>query len=269
MSLYREAHRKGGRSVTQILELNGKPVTNFKNPDRKVKWSKLSIYSHTVYGSLRSIAHLDDTSKRAEQAHGHEVEIIQGAYNTTIAASAGTHDYDACYDVFIPMTDWSESQRFFRAQGWGAWWRYPPIMSNHIHMISLGYTTRVGTYVPGQVQDYYAHRDGMAGHGPDNTWHPEDIRSTIFDFEDWANKQEEDMPLSEHDLRQIRQIVHEESQQVIEKAIPDIAAKVMNETVNKDGDTTRAALRAAKATPGLIKDLGDGSTPAVKIQVPE
>jgi len=255
--------------VTQILELNGKPVTNFGNPDRKVKWSKLSIYSHTVYGSLRSIAHLDDTSKKSDKHFGHEVEIIQGAYNTTIAASAGTHDYDACYDVFIPMQDWSESQRFLRSQGWAAWWRYPPIMTNHIHMVSLGYTTRVGTYVPGQVSDYYAHRDGMAGHAPDNTWHPENIRETIFDYDKWHREMEGDMPLDDQDLDRIvhrlTPVIREEVNKAIEKAIPDIAAEVMNSHVNKEGATARAALRAAKATPGLIKDLGDGQSPKVAV----
>ena len=245
--------------MTTILELNGQPVTHFSNPDRKVKWSKNTIYGGNVYGSLRSIAHLDQTSKHAENRLGHQVDVMQSAYNVGYPPSAGTHDYDAVYDVFISGVEWLDTQRFFRAEGWAAWWRYPPTFVNHVHMISLGYTTRVGIYVPGQVDDYYAHRDGMSGHHPDNTWHPDDIRETIFDYDTWVENEEADMPLNEHDLRQIRQIFNEE----LKQAMPDIAAEVMGSKVDKEGSTARAALRAAKGTPALIKDLcGDETPPA-------
>ena len=51
----------------------------------------------------------------------------------------------------------------------------------------------VGIYVPGQIADYYAHRSGLSGHAADNTWHPDDIDSTIFDFAEWERDLEDDM----------------------------------------------------------------------------
>lgn len=256
-----------GVRMTQVLELNGTPVTDFSDPTRKVKWSKQTIYGGWVYGSLRTIAHLDDTSKKAVKKFGFEVQVIQGAYNTAVAASAGTHDYDAVLDVYITGVEWLDAQRFLRANGWGAWWRYPPSFTNHIHMISLGYKTRVGIYVPGQVDDYYSHRNGMVGHAADPTWHPDNIDSTIFDFAEWEKEMEADMPLNDKDLREITRIVQKEINEAIPKIVERTVDAVMSEKVNKDGATARAALRAAKATPALVKEIGDGLQPPVTVTV--
>jgi hypothetical protein len=193
--------------TTSILNLDGTEVTNFSDPDRKVMWSKHDVYGDRVYGSLRTIAHLDQTSKQAEHHFGHEIEVLQGAYNTDVEASAGTHDKDACLDIFIPGVDWTEAQTFLRYRGWAAWYRYPPLFGSHIHMISLGYSTPVGVFVPGQVEDYYAHRTGLTGHLPDKTEHPDDIDSTIFDFAEWEQEMESNMPLNAEDKKWIKDTV--------------------------------------------------------------
>lgn len=158
--------------------------------DEKITWrDHTTTGGHPVYGSRRSIAHLEATDQAARKEFGVGLAILQSAYNVGVAASAGTHDKDKVYDVYIPGVDWWTAQKFLRQQGWAAWFRYPPTFSAHIHMVSLGGNTPVGVYVPGQVADYYAHRDGLAGHAGDSSWHPADINKTIFDYAAWAAEQ--------------------------------------------------------------------------------
>lgn len=177
----------------RILELDGTPVTDYSDPNRKVKWFKDDVYGDPVYGGLRTIAHLDWTSQLALAEFGHELEVLQGAFNTDVDASAGTHDLDRCLDVFIPGADWWAAQWFLRLHGWAAWYRYPPLFGRHIHMISLGGSGAVGYLVPGQIDDYYHHRTGLAGHAADGSQHPADIDSTIFDFQEWEREMEDAM----------------------------------------------------------------------------
>lgn len=146
----------------------------------------------TFRASRRTAAHLESTIERlAHEWLTARLVVIQGCYNTGVAASAGTHDFDAVLDVQIVGLDWLAAQAFLRKCGWAAWYRYPPTFSSHIHMVSLGYPGQVGIYVPGQVADYYGHRSGLAGHVADNTWHPIDIDSIIFDYPAWVAGQEE------------------------------------------------------------------------------
>lgn len=186
------------------------------DPEEKISWHDHStIFGGTVWGSRRSIAHLEDADQHARSMYSSRVEIIQSAYNTSVAASAGTHDKDAVYDCFIPGIDYWEMQRFFRALGWAAWYRYPPSFTQHIHMVSLGYTTPVGIYVPGQVDDYYHHALGLAGQhdsGSDDTWHPSNIDATIFNYNAWKAENGDDMPYSEAELKRIiKEAVREEA----------------------------------------------------------
>lgn len=149
----------------------------------KIRYASDTIYGSAAYMGRATGAHLDDTKAALARAHaGCHLEIIQGGFNTTVAASAGTHDFDGCLDVEIVGMPWDDAQRFLREHGWAAFVRYPPAFGWHIHMISLGCTGREGIYVPGQVADYYAHKTGLVGHYADNSWHPDDITATIFDY---------------------------------------------------------------------------------------
>lgn len=186
------------------------------DPEAKITWrDHETTWGGPIYGSRRSIAHLEDTDQAARRRYGSRVAVIQSAYNDTVAASAGTHDYDAVYDVYVPGIDWWVQQHFFRELGWAAWYRYPPSFSHHIHMISLGYTTKVGIYVPGQVEDYYNHAMGLAGQhdsGSDDSWHPTNIDSTIFNYSAWKRENGDDMPYSEAELKRIiKEAVREEA----------------------------------------------------------
>src|SRR5262245_46158549 len=104
---------------------------------KRVRWSHDTMFGGPVEGSLRTIAHLDWMSKRAEKLHGQRIVVIQSAYNTSVAASAGTHDFDACMDWYIPGMNWWRMQRFGRAHGDGCWYRHSPLFSNHIHGFTL------------------------------------------------------------------------------------------------------------------------------------
>jgi hypothetical protein len=127
--------------------------------------------------------------------------IFQPCYHQGMRASAGTHDYDAVFDVWIyggrlGADPW-RAQRFLRRHGWAAYFRHTGSWAArsawHIHMISLppglpanptplevgrayarlgikvgrfidgGYTTRGRIDATSQVDDYYAHALGLAG----------------------------------------------------------------------------------------------------------
>lgn len=162
-----------------------------------VYYSRPNIYGTKFKCSRRTAEHLDRTIYRLKKLgeknkKQYVLRIIQGSYNTSVAASAGTHDYDAVLDVQIVGMDWDEQQKWLRKNGWAAWYRSPAQgFSPHIHMISLPrykqkWVAKVGQWVPGQVDDYYAHRDGLSSHAPDNTWHPDSIRRTIFNYTTWV-----------------------------------------------------------------------------------
>lgn len=192
-----------------ILTIHGKAINFAKPPapNELVMWSRRDMYGRKVIGTYRSIAHLDATDAAAKKKYGTGLVVIQPSYNTTVAASAGTHDYDACFDVYIPGVSWATQQRFFRSVGWGAYWRKPPKFGHHIHMFSLPLRvgvvraddyreakTKVGLYVDGgfstrgarvsssQLDAYYNHRDALASNARDTSWFPGDITKTIFDL---------------------------------------------------------------------------------------
>jgi len=163
----------------------------------KVIWhNQPNVYGRYFKCSKRTSAHLDWTKKELakkakKDGKSYRLVIIQGCYNTGVEASAGTHDYDACLDVRIDGMTWAAAQRFLRSCGWAAFWRKPSQgpWGDHIHMISLPafmlkFVQRVGVWVPGQVQDYYKKppEDGLSGGGIDRTWHPKNIRDTIFQY---------------------------------------------------------------------------------------
>jgi hypothetical protein len=177
-----------------------------------------TIAGRTFKCTRRTEAHLLWTIARLAVLHPQaRLVIIQTCYNTGVSASAGTHDFDAVFDVQIVGLDWFTAQRFLRAHGWAAWVRQPPAFSFHIHMVSLGYVGKVGIFVPGQVADYYNHRSGLSGHVPDTTWHPDDIDSTIFDFEEWEREMEDVM--RDEDWTKLEKVVQKAVAAELDKAV--------------------------------------------------
>lgn len=207
--------------------------------------------------SQNTYAALLDTQSRLTKAHPKAwIRVIQQCYHTGVAASAGTHDFDACLDVQIMGLTWQEAQDFLRSCGWAAWWRHTGSWAApsqwHIHMALLGAPAAgctVGTFVDGgvsrfghtiassQYADYFAHRSGLAGHVADATWHPSDITSTIFKYATWL---EANMQLTAKQIDQIATAV---------------VAQLLNATVGPDDDKTpvRTALYRASNVPDLIR----------------
>lgn len=191
-----------GEYTPHLLWLNGKPIRwkrDEYDPTELVLWSRKTTGGKPIKGSLRTIAHLDRLNRLAVRRYGTQIQILQAPYNTTVPASAGTHDYDACVDWYIPGVGWWEQQRFGRANGHGCWYRHPPTFGNHIHGFTIPPQSgkvraddfadggfKVGKYVPGQLHDYYQHALGLAGQhqpGSDRSWFPANIRSTIFNLD--------------------------------------------------------------------------------------
>lgn len=214
---------KPARPTTEVVKLDGSPINWVRPPKAttKVRWSKRDMYGRYVTGSFRTICHLNRLNILAKKRFGVELVVIQPPYNTTVAASAGTHDKDACIDLYIPGVDWWVQQRFFRANGFMCWYRHPPLFGNHIHGFTLapaegrnrsddwkvagfevgkyvdgGYTSAGRKYTSSQVEDGYNHAFGLSGqHEPnsDKSWWPDDIDATIFDLKKYvktrANRQ--------------------------------------------------------------------------------
>jgi hypothetical protein len=200
-----------------VLTLAGKPIDWAKPPapTARVMWSNRASNGKAVTGSLRTIAFIDHLSILSMKKYNSPVIVIQPPYNTTVAASAGTHDYDACFDWYIPNVPWREQERFARANGMADWWRRPPAFGNHQHGFPLppregasinddfsvgGF--KVGKYVDGgwslygrevtssQLGDYYARRTGLAGHALDSgSWFPPVISKTIFNLNAYIARQ--------------------------------------------------------------------------------
>lgn len=196
----------------EVVHLNGRKINWLKPPPatKKVMWTRRDSSGRRVTGSLRTICHLDRLNRLARKKYGVDIVVIQPPFNTTVKASAGTHDRDCCLDVYIPGVSWWEQQRFFRANGFACWYRHLPLFGNHIHGFTLppregqsisddfkvhGFV--VGIYVDGgysldghlvtssQIQDYYNHAFGLANqHTPhsDKSWYPKNIEATIFDL---------------------------------------------------------------------------------------
>lgn len=198
-----------------VLTLSGKPI-DWAHPPKataKVLWSRRSVSGKRVTGSLYAIAHLDHMNTLSMKKFGQPILVIQPPYNTGVVASAGTHDLDMCSDGYIPGVPWLEAQAFMRANGAGAYYRSPAQgFSPHIHWFTLppqegsnvsddyrasgfevgkfvdgGYSTVGRKVASSQIEDYYLHRNALAGHAPDPTWFPSVQK--IFNLDAYITKQ--------------------------------------------------------------------------------
>lgn len=170
--------------------------------------------------SRRTVAHIDKTVAAFGKQFPHaSLRIIQGCYNTTVSASAGTHDFDACFDfgftgALVPgqpvEAQWLRLQRFLRNQGWGCWWRHAGTWAAesawHVHGFSLpvglkAFQTKVGEFIDGgasqgkpgegssQLVDYLDESLGLAGQhnsGCDHTWRPAPMALSVFRYLPWV-----------------------------------------------------------------------------------
>lgn len=191
-----------------VLTLTGRAIdweARTLDPTMLVQWQPdYGSISKRYMASLRTCAHQDWMDIRAFRRFGTGITIIQPPYNTGVPASAGTHDFDACRDWWIPGVGWWTSQRFGRELGEGVWYRHPPLFGHHMHGFTLpipegkvradDFATRVGIFVPGQLVDYYNHAFGLAGQhtpGSDKSWFPKNIDATVFKMSTYINMMRE------------------------------------------------------------------------------
>lgn len=140
-----------------------------------------------------------------EHHPGLYVYVIQGAYNTGVTQSAGTHDKDGCVDILIINRKtgrrvWARGQRWLRAHHFYAWWRHTGSWLSrnlwHFHMIVAGIEGAgcpVGVFVPGQISDARGGRTGLVGHFLESAkiWRPKVY--TPFPYRAWVAKKEDEM----------------------------------------------------------------------------
>lgn len=224
----------------------------------------VTLGGRTFRAGRRTAAHLEWTIAELARLHPKaRLYVIQPCYNTGVALSAYTHDYDGVLDVGITGLDWPDGQRFLRRCGWAAWWRHTGAWASpsryHHHIVSLGCPGPVGLYVPGQVADYYNHALGLKGQhgvGSDPTWHPDNIDATVFSYPTWVAESEDLMPWTdwpEADQRQAARAIAAE-------VAPVVVAQLMGAAIDSSGTTVRAALRRAAAVPKLVRQLGRMAT---------
>ena len=204
----------------EAVYLDGSPI-NWNRPPKptaKVLWTKRSMYGKRFEGSLYSICAWNRLNNLALKRFNTGLTIIQTPYNTTVAASKGTHDRDFIADFWIPGVDGCTQQRFARANGFMDWYRHAPLFGNHQHGGPLppqeghdpsdnfreaGFT--VGYYVDGgwsmfgrrtcssQIEDFYNEALGLSGAhtpGSDDSWFPSDIEATIFDLDRYIDRRQ-------------------------------------------------------------------------------
>lgn len=186
---------------------------------RRINWRKppkpntIVTWKHqgrTFKGSLRTICHMARLNSLARAQFGVEIVVLQGPYNTSVRASAGTHDKSEVWDIYIPGVPWRTQERWLRARGFACWYRFPPAFGYHIHGFTLperegrsigddfkaaglevgvyvdgGWSTRGAKVTSSQIDDYYNHAFGLSSQhvpGSDKAWYPKDIAKTIFDL---------------------------------------------------------------------------------------
>jgi hypothetical protein len=170
--------------------------------------------------------HLKQTIAVLKKKHpDKKLVIFQPCFNTGVPESAGSHDFDGVFDVWIEGMTGGVAQRFLRAQGWAAWHRHTGKFENniHIHMATIppglpakptptqvgaaykklgikvgelidgGVTSAGRVKTSSQIVDYYKHAFGLKGQhtaGSDKSWFPADINKTIYRPEDDMTKEE-------------------------------------------------------------------------------
>jgi hypothetical protein len=113
----------------------------------------------------------------AEKKAGFQFNIAQGSYSDGVAASAGTHSGGGAVDFSVRLLTLPAKRNkvlnALKDAGFAAWYRVKSqgFDSNHIHAIAIG-CPDLAPLAKDQVKDFDEHRNGLKGHAPDNSYHP-------------------------------------------------------------------------------------------------
>lgn len=108
----------------------------------------------------------------AEQILGYQLAITQGSYQSSVAASAGTHDRGGVVDISVKGMDTAQRRtvvRALRLAGMAAWWRTPAQgdWPDHIHAV-VSVHPDLAPAAARQVEALRRGENGLAGRGPDD-----------------------------------------------------------------------------------------------------
>lgn len=112
------------------------------------------------------------------------IRLLQGSYTSAVSVSGGTHDGGGALDMepsIKSSRNWSILQKAARFCMIADWDR--PYLANnwahHNHGIVIG-DKQMSSAAASQIRDYHAHRNGLANHASDNSWHPSVIFSSPY-----------------------------------------------------------------------------------------
>ncbi len=106
--------------------------------------------------------------EKAEKIGGHEFIITQGSYQSSVAASAGTHDRGGAVD--LGWCGHGSCVRALREAGMAATWHRTPAQgpwNDHVHAVVYGHPD-LAPSAARQIDSVIAGRNGLANNGPDD-----------------------------------------------------------------------------------------------------
>jgi hypothetical protein len=126
-------------------------------------------YARTTYGGRTVNRRTRTMLKRAQGlcSRSSEFVLTQGSYNTSVAASAGTHDGGGAVDISVQGLAVNAVLRALRQAGFAAWYRSPGEgFSPHIHAVAIG-DRQMAPVARQQVDAYFRGRNGLASNRAD------------------------------------------------------------------------------------------------------
>lgn len=178
--------------------------------------------------------------EKAEEIGGHEFVVTQGSYQSTVAASAGTHDGGGAVDLRWCGHD--ACIKALRLAGFAAWHRHPGQSNwpHHIHAVLVDHPS-LAPSAARQVAAYRAGRNGLANNGTDDG-----PRITPIPVYRW--QEEDDMKPEDFDR----------IQKMIDASVDRTAAKILSTKIELKGGkkvSVEQALRQAANSPGVLREL--------------
>lgn len=127
--------------------------------------------------------------EKAERIAGHTFTITQGSYQSSVAASAGTHDKGGAVD--LAWTGKTSDILALRKAGFAAWHRSPAQgpWSHHIHAVVVDHPL-LAPSAARQVTAYRNGRNGLSNNGPDDGPRINPIPVYVWEDDDMANSDE-------------------------------------------------------------------------------
>lgn len=244
-------------------------------------WDLITIHNvgstnKSMRCTRRTGAHIEWTFRMFREEFGREIRVFQGTYNTTVRASAGTHDKDALLDTDFGGLAPLDFVEWMGKHGWFGWYRRCPEFCGNLHWhggsLPPGgkiFPQQVGLFVDGgrsqgrsgyssQLADWWNGAKGLRGghtpgSDPDRGRQPSDKTRYIFDFDAYINGE----GLDSMDEKERKQFAKEIAEALLEARLPAdsdggprMRVGQALKQASKGPATTRKAFNAVKAALG-------------------